>query len=134
MANHYPLYANDQPRYVLADIQSMVTDGNWEFANDLAEKNYEDYGWTEDKLIRFVSCLRAPVVAGRGDYRKTLPAQGIYKGSNVVDVDVYKLHFDEETLARGNSSDCCYYIKLAILSDKDGSYVGVSSFHLDTFK
>lgn len=134
MANHYPVHINNQPNYLLADIQNMVADGNWEFANDLAESNYENYGWTEEKLIRFVSCLRAHVVGEFGDYRKTLPNQGIYGGRNVVSVDVYKLHFDEETLTRGNASDCCYYIKLAILSDDDGSYVGVTSFHLDTYK
>lgn len=126
--------ANIHPCYVLVDIQRMVADGNWEFANELAEKNYETYCWTEEKMIRFISCLRAPGQAGNGDFHKVFSAQSIYKGTNRVDADAYKIEFDEENLARGNALDCCFYIKLAILSDEDGSYVGVTSFHLDTYR
>ena len=124
--------ANALPYYDLADIQRMVADGNWEFANVLAEKKFEECGWTEEKLIQFITCLRASGMASNGDFHKQFPAQSIYKGNNLVDADAYKMRFDEESLGRGNTTDCCFFIKLAILSDEDGSYVGVTSFHLDT--
>lgn len=126
--------ANALPYYDLAAIQGMFASGNWDFVNDKAEQEFNRLEWTEEKMIGFVSCLSMIRKGNNGDFSKNFPNQSILNNSDVVNADAYKMEFDEESLMRGNTSDCCFYIKLAILNDTIGTYAGVVSFHLDTFK
>jgi hypothetical protein len=128
--------ASASPFYGLASIQTLFAGGDWDFVNEKARRKFTELGWTEERMMRFVSLLCPPNKDSKRDFVKPYPKQQILENTAIADADAYKMYFDEENLARGDAHalDCCFFIKLAILSDENGVYAGITSFHTDEFK
>ena len=128
--------ASASPFYGLASIQALFANGDWDFVNEKAKRKFTELEWTEEKMMRFVSLLSPPNKDSKRDFVKPYPKQQILENTAIADADAYKMYFDEENLARGDAYtlDFCFFIKLAILSDVNGVYAGITSFHTDEFK
>jgi hypothetical protein len=113
------------PLYNLATIQQLVAGGAFSLANRRAETKVLALCWDTATIQAFIKALRAV------HFHKSFLKQSAYDGRKELDVDGYKMHFDEQAFCEGNSSHCCFWTKLALETLPSGGKVAVVTLHLD---
>jgi len=109
-----------RPLYDLTLVQAFVAESNFEVVNSRAREHMKNLAWSSSELRALVSALRVD-----RHYKGSKQAQQSEVGE--LDVDVYLIKFDEDSLAE-NRSGLEFYIKLAI--DPEEPTVAIVSFHL----
>lgn len=114
------------PRYPLDELQALASNGALIFANQRAERNARNYGWTMAMLASFICELKAR------HHRGVRTALLVFDGRETIDADKYRARFDEDACRVTLSHDCCeFFLELAVKELPDGATVLVVSFHLD---
>lgn len=112
--------------YSLSEIQQTVARNGVLLANTRARNNARQLGWTQAMLGAFVDALR------EDHYRGAMEAASVFDGRAELDVDQYKMRFDEENLCETRDATCCvFWMKLGLSQMPDGMIVALASFHLD---
>lgn len=114
-----------KPLYDLAEIQDLVGQREFLTANERARTKLLELGWSTAQTQAFLLSLRPT------HFRKSHEKMKAYDGRKELDVDSYKMHFDEEQLLEGDGTHCCFWVKLAVEERKSGKRVAVVSIHLD---
>jgi|CXWL01.1.fsa_nt_gi hypothetical protein len=117
--------AQGQPIWNLAAIQVAVVAGNFSLVNRLSRRNFHNLGWKTETLAAFLLALKS------SHYRKSFLQQGAYDGHKLLDVDAYKMNFNEETCCEGSSGHVCIWVKLCLEALPSGDHVAAVTFHLD---
>jgi hypothetical protein len=114
-------------RYPLSEVQALACGGDIIFANKRAERNALELDWTMDKIVAFVSGLKARHHKGiRADL-------SIFNGRETIDADKYVARFNEETMSVTVDHRCCgFFVELALKTLQKGATVLIVSFHLDS--
>lgn len=111
-------------KHDLLVMQDLVAKGEFALANKSTESDVLELGWDTAMIQAFVSCLRGV------HFHKSLDGQFAFGRRLTVDLDVYRMYFDEENRQEGNGDCCRFYTKLALYSHKDGRSVAIVSLHL----
>lgn len=116
----------DQPFFSIQDIHTLVRANDFAFANSRAQHRAQDLGWDN-------ACVKAFLLAIRvAHFYKPFANQLAFDGRHKLHTDAYRMHFDEELLAEGNSNvHPCFFTKLGIHKNPSRRLVAVVSFHLD---
>lgn len=114
-----------QPLYDLTEIQTLVGQRQFELVNQRATTKTQELGWSTAVIQAYLLSLR------KNHFRKSFEKMSAYDGRKELDVDGYKMHFDEEQLVEGNENHLCFWVKLAVEQRRSGNHVAVVSIHLD---
>lgn len=117
--------ASKRPKWDLATIQAQVRVDAFSLVNKRARTKVQSLGWKTDMIKSFLLSLRSQ------HFQKAYPGQSAYDGHKTLDVDGYKMHFDEDNSCEGNSKHYCYWAKLALEKSPAGGHVAIVSIHLD---
>lgn len=117
--------AGKQPIWILATIQAQVRVDAFSLVNQRARTKVQSLGWKIDMVKSFLLSLRSQ------HFQKSYLGQSAYDGRRTLDVDGYKMHFDEDRSCEGNSKHACYWAKLALEKSAGGGHVAIVSIHLD---
>ncbi len=117
--------AAKRPIWKLVDIQTLVESDEFDVVNRRGRDRMLSLDWKMDTLKAFILCLNDR------HYHKSFVAQAAYDGRKFLDVDAYKMHFDEDGVCEGSSNHCCFYTKLAIDQVTPQHRVAVVTIHLD---
>ncbi|WP_321968819.1 hypothetical protein [Paraburkholderia tropica] len=114
------------PLYDLATVHVLVKQGQVDRANDRVNRNLLSLGWGTATLRAFLLGLKTE------HYHGSYKDQEAYAGTVVVDVDAYKMCFDEDGCCEGEPAEhSTYFVKIAIVLRATGDRVAVVSIHLD---
>lgn len=115
-----------KPLYELEQLRTLVQVGKVHLANRRVQKNLLSLGWKSTKLHALLCCL------GKQHFQRSHEGMSAYDGAIELDVDVYKMCFDEANDREGSPSrDFIFYMKLALRTLPSGDVVAVVSFHPD---
>lgn len=115
------------PIYSITDVKALARQAGVHLANRRARTNAYDLGWEQKHFKAFVEAL-----SEARHFQKSLPAVSIFDGRAKLDVDVYRMRFDEEQLRESSSPDhCVFYMKIGVRKLSDDSLLAVATFHLD---
>lgn len=113
------------PIYDLLAIQLLVAERKFQLVNERATTKVQELGWDIQMIQSFLRSLKPP------HFHKSYPKQQAYGGRKIIDVDAYKMHFDEDNRCEGNRAHCCFWTKVAIETLSKGDHVAIVSLHLD---
>jgi hypothetical protein len=115
-----------RPLYDLEQIKTLVLSDKFELANHRARSKVRSLGWKIDKVKSFIGCLQPK------NFHRNYNDMSVYDGQGIVDVDAYKLCFDEDACCVGQDGvDGWFFTKLAVITYTEDDRVAVVSFHLD---
>jgi stress response protein SCP2 len=115
------------PLYDLEQIKRVVAEGKVHLANERVERSLLALGWKVAKLHALLQCIDV-----EKHFHRSHTGMRAYDGRMELDVDAYKICFDEDQECEGaRSRDCIFYMKLALREQRNGDVVAVVSFHLD---
>lgn len=117
--------AQGRPIWDLAAIQSAVVAGQFALVNRLARRNVQNLDWKIETLSGFLLALKSQ------HYQKSYQSQGAYDGRKLLDVDAYKMNFNEKDCCEGSSAHICVWSKLCLETLPSGDHVAVVTLHLD---
>lgn len=88
-------------------------------------------GWESEDLKRMLYALEA------ADFQKTVPNCRIHDlpGYDFIDADQYAIYWDETAGMRRNEplpGTVALSMKIAIVTDEDGTCAGIVTFHVST--
>jgi Motility quorum-sensing regulator, toxin of MqsA len=112
--------------YDLNDIRYLVKEDAWDYATNGCRRDVESLGLTRAQVASLLLALDK-----EKDFRKEFGTASTDFGD--VLADDYVIWFDEDSLARCRPYlGTCFYVKVAIHSEKDGDACLVISLHLDS--
>ena len=114
-----------EPIWDLRVIQARVKADAFTLANSRARTKVQSLGWKTSTIKSFLLSLRP------SHFSKSYLRQSAYDGRKSLDVDGYKMHFDEDGRCEGNSRHICCWAKLALETTPQGENVAIVSIHLD---
>lgn len=117
--------SKNTPIYDLAIIQLHVNAMEFNLANARARTKVKELGWDSSMIKSFIIALN------ESHFQRVFTDQSAYDGRKLLDVDAYKMHFNESNKCVGSSRDCCFWVKLALEKNTSGNVVAVVSIHLD---
>lgn len=112
----------------LDQLKDLVREGAWAYASEHCKRKVREYGIEDEDVIRMVIALSPAPTSQGGNFRKEWPDAQTDFG--ILSADDYLIRYDEqEHRLCGPQQGLLFYVKLALLSDDQGSLCVVVRVH-----
>lgn len=109
-------------------LKNLVREGTWAYASEHCKRKVREYGVEDEDVIRMVIALRPEPTSQGGNFRKEWPDAQTDFG--ILPADDYLIRYDEqEHRLCGPQQGLLFYVKLALLSDDQGSLCVIVRVH-----
>ena len=114
------------PIHHLGDLLDLIKEDAWTLATQRCRDDVQSLALDRAQVATMLLSLQET------DFRRPWSERVTTDYGRFI-ADDYKLWFDENTKTRcAFGKGLCFYIKLAVYSDKEGDFCLVVSFHLDS--